>query len=77
MKKVTKLSLLVLLLAIGGTMLALVRETSEGPSFRAADYTSLEECLRNIPAAWLDGSVERTGAETACRHIHAPPRAPR
>lgn len=77
MKMVTKLSLLVLFLAIGGILVALVRETSEGPSFRAAEYTSLEECLRHIPAAWLDGSIERTGAETACRHLHAPGRAPR
>lgn len=76
MKMVTKLTLLVLLLAIGGIILSLVRETSAGPSFRAADYGSLEECLRNIPADWLDGSVERIGAETACRHLHAPRQAP-
>lgn len=77
MKMVTKLTLLVLLLVIGGITLSLVRETSSGPSFRAADYGSLEECLRNIPETWLEGSVERTGAETACRYQHAPRQMPR
>lgn len=68
MKRATKVTLLVLVLAIGGIVAALVRETSAGPSFRAADFTSLEECLRQIPESWLEGSIERTGAETACRH---------
>lgn len=72
MRRGTKLTLLVLVLLIGGIVAALVRETARGPSFRAGDYASLEECLRNIPADWLDGSIERTGAETACRHLHTP-----
>jgi len=76
MKTITNLTILVLLLAVGGITYALVRETAAGPSFRAADYGSFEECLRNIPAAWVEGSVERVGAETACRHEHAPRRAP-
>ncbi len=72
MKRATKLTLLVLALATIGIMAALMREAAENPVFRAADYESLGECLQNIPAEWLDGSIERTGAETACRHIHAP-----
>lgn len=72
MKPGTKFTLLVLVLVIGGIVAALIREAGRGPSFRAGDYTSLEECLRHIPADWLDGSIERTGAETACRHLHAP-----
>lgn len=72
MKKITKLSLLVLFLAVCGIMVALVRETSDGPNFRASEYDSYEECIRNIPSTWLEGSVEQMGAETACRHLHMP-----
>jgi hypothetical protein len=71
MKRATKLTLLVLALVTIGIMAALMREAAENPAFRAADYESLGECLRNIPAEWLDGSIERTGAETACRHVHS------
>lgn len=72
MKRITKLTLLVLALAAAGIMAALMREATENPTFRAADHASLQECLRNIPAEWLDGSLERTGAETACGYVHAP-----
>jgi hypothetical protein len=77
MRRGTKVTLLVLVLAVTGIVAALVREAGRGPSFRAGDYDSLAECLRHIPADWLEGSIERTGAETACRHLHAPPLAPR
>lgn len=77
MKRATKLTLLVLVLTAFGIVAALMREASENPSFRAADYENLTECLRNIPEEWLDGSVERTGAETACRHLHSPTGSPR
>jgi hypothetical protein len=76
MKRATKLTLLVLALVTVGIMAALLREASENPVFRAADHATLEECLRSIPAEWLDGSIERTGAETACRHLHAPSAVP-
>lgn len=72
MKRATKLTLLVLALATIGIMAALLRETTTNPTFRAADHGSLAECLQQIPSDWLDGSIERTGAETACRHVHAP-----
>lgn len=70
MKMATKITLLVLVLIVGGIVFSLVRETSAGPSFRPGDYETLEECLGAIPAAWLEGSVEQIGAETACRHLH-------
>jgi len=72
MKRSTLITLAVLLVVAGAIVVALVREASSGPSFRAADYGSLEECLRAIPSEWVEGSIERSGAETACRYTHAP-----
>lgn len=71
-KKGSRTTLVTLVLTIVLIMAALMHEAAENPSFRAADYDSLEECLQEIPAAWPSGSIERTGAETACRHTHSP-----
>lgn len=71
-KSGTKLTVAVLVLLVVGIVGALIVEASRNPSFRAEEYDSLEACLAAIPAEWESGSVERTGAETACRHIHAP-----
>lgn len=71
MKRATKLTLLALVLTTVIILVALVKEAGENPTFRASDHDSLEECLRNIPTEWLDGSIERTGAETACMHLHS------
>jgi hypothetical protein len=44
-----------------------------GATFRADDYATYEECIRNIPREWGPGSLERTRAEAACVHLHHPP----
>lgn len=61
---------LVLGLIVIGITVALLIEASRGPSFRAEDYESLQECLANIPAEWAPGSMNRDGAEQACRFVH-------
>lgn len=57
---------IVLALIVG----ALLLETSRGPSFRAADHSSMEECVAAIPREWRQGSMERDGAEAACYYVH-------
>ena len=49
---------------------ALLVEAAAGPTFRAADHATYEACVRNIPSEWAPGSIQRTGAEDACRHVH-------
>jgi hypothetical protein len=49
---------------------ALFMEAASGPTFRAEDYDSYEECIRNIPAEWGPGSIQRSGAEDACHYVH-------
>ncbi|MEX2531101.1 MAG: hypothetical protein WD960_10045 [Gemmatimonadota bacterium] len=49
---------------------ALVVQASRGPSFRAADYADMNECVRNIPVEWLPGGLEYSSAETSCYYIH-------
>lgn len=66
------MTLLALLPVTLGIVVALIRETASGPSFPAADYGSLDECLQGIPAEWLGGTIQRSGAETACRYAYAP-----
>lgn len=51
-------------------LLTLFRKAASGPTFRAQDYASYEECIRNIPAEWGPGSLERSGAEDACHYVH-------
>ena len=63
---------LVLGLIVVGITAALLIEAGRGPSFRAEDYDSLQECLANIPAEWAPGSMNRDGAEQACRYVHGP-----
>lgn len=53
-----------------GIIVALLLEAAAGPAFRAEDYTSYEECMRNIPAEWGPGSLQRSGAEEACFYVH-------
>ncbi|MFP4623221.1 MAG: hypothetical protein ACLFRX_03490 [Gemmatimonadota bacterium] len=50
--------------------LALFREAASGPTFRAEDYGSYQECMGNIPAEWGPGSLHRGGAEDACHYVH-------
>lgn len=51
-------------------IVALFMEASRGPSFRAEDHASYEECMANIPAEWGPGSFQRSGAEDACMYVH-------
>jgi hypothetical protein len=64
---VTPIVLVVIVVLI---VVALFREAASGPTFRAEDHASYEACIRNIPADWAPGSLERTGAEDACAYVH-------
>lgn len=70
MNRGTWVTALVLGLIIVGITVALLLEANQGPSFRAEDYDTLEECVANIPAEWRPGSMQRDGAEEACRYVH-------
>lgn len=70
MNRGTLITALVLGLIIVGITVALLIETNRGPTFRAEDYDTLQECLANIPAEWRQGSLQRDGAEDACRYVH-------
>jgi uncharacterized protein YehS (DUF1456 family) len=63
----TPLLLVVTLVVI---LVLVARFALSGPTFRAEDHASYEECVRNIPREWLRGSIEHTRAEAACAHIH-------
>lgn len=60
----------ILMVVVVVIMWALFREMGAGPTFRAADYGDMEECVRNIPLEWRPGSLERDGAEAACYYVH-------
>lgn len=70
MNRSTWITALVLGLTIIGITVALLIETNQGPSFRAEDYESLEECMANIPAEWGPDTMQRDGAEESCRYVH-------
>lgn len=59
-----------LVLVVALILGALMMETTRGPSFRAADHSDMQECVRNIPTEWRPGSLEYDGAEAACYYIH-------
>ena len=63
-----KLTAVLLLLVIVLVVVALFRFTAAGPRFRAADYSTLAECMRAIPQEWRPGTIERERAERACQH---------
>ena len=75
MKKSGWLTLAVLVLIAIGIVVALMREATSGPVFRAEDHASYEECLAAIPAEWEAGSLARSGAQDACGYVHARPAA--
>ena len=64
------ITVVVLGLVVVGITVALLMETNRGPTFRAEDYDTLQECLANIPVEWAPGSMQRAGAATACRYVH-------
>ncbi|CAN5737427.1 hypothetical protein BH23GEM9_BH23GEM9_31930 [soil metagenome] len=68
MKPITKVTSLTLGIAIIVIIIVVMREALGGTTFRAADHATYDECMRNIPAEWLLGSLERTRAESACHY---------
>lgn len=60
----------VLAAMIVAIIVALMMEAARGPTFRAEDHATYEECMRNIPAEWGPGSMQRSGAEDACMYVH-------
>lgn len=70
MRRTGLITAVVLTAMVAVILLMLLRKAASGPTFRAADHASYEECLRNIPAEWGPGSLERSGAEDACLYVH-------
>lgn len=68
MKRTSKLTMAVLGVALVVIIFVVMREALGGPTFRAADYATYDECMTNIPREWLLGSIERGRAEAACQH---------
>lgn len=73
MKRSRLITALVLGLTLIAITVALLVEVNRGPTFRPEDYSSLGECLRGIPSEWAPGSMQRDGAEQACRYVHGSP----
>jgi hypothetical protein len=72
MGSTTKFTIAFLALTMIVILGALIVQTSQGPTFRAADYADMNECVRNIPTEWVRGTLERDGAETSCFYTHRP-----
>jgi hypothetical protein len=70
LNRLTKITVAVLTVVVIGIIGALFFEAASGPTFRAEDHASYDECMRNIPREWLPNSLERQGAETACVFVH-------
>lgn len=70
MKRSTWITAAALAIIIVAIVAALLLEAGSGPTFRPEDYASHQECLRNIPAEWAPGSLQRSGAEDACMYVH-------
>lgn len=70
MKKGSRITVIVLAVIVIALIAMLMREATSGPVFRAADHESFEDCVANIPAEWLPGSLDYEGAETSCRYVH-------
>lgn len=73
MKRSTWITAAVLAVIIIAIVAALFLEAGSGPTFRPEDYASHQECMRNIPAEWAPGSLQRSGAEDACMYVHRRP----
>lgn len=70
MSRTTWISLAVMAASLVIIGVVLFMEATSGPTFRAEDHDSYEECMRNIPLEWGPGSLPRTGAEDACHYVH-------
>jgi hypothetical protein len=68
MKRVTRITVITLGVALLVVGAFVMMEALQGPTFRAADHATLEECLRNIPREWAPGSLDRSSAESACHY---------
>ena len=66
MTRTTRISAIILITVIVGVVIALMWQTTRGPSFRPDDYDTLADCVANIPEAWMRGSTERSSAEASC-----------
>ena len=70
MRRTGLVTALVLAAIVALIVVALFREAASGPTFRAEDHATYDECIRNIPPEWAPGSLGRTGAEDACAYVH-------
>jgi hypothetical protein len=70
MNRLTKITAAVLGLVLVVLVATLFLEAAAGPTHRAEDYDSYQDCIRGIPMEWLPNSLERQGAETACLFVH-------
>jgi hypothetical protein len=70
MTRTTWITAAALALIVAAIVVALLMEAASGPTFRAEDYASYDECIRNIPAEWGRGTLQRDGAEEACFFVH-------
>jgi hypothetical protein len=70
MKHIGRLTWITLGTVLVVVLAVVMREAMSGPVFRAADYDSVQECIANIPREWLPGSLDHSGAESACHYVH-------
>ena len=73
MKRARWLTAVLLIVLAIGIVAALMVEATSGPTFRAEDHADHAACVAGIPAEWGPGSLERSGAEDACRYVHLRP----
>lgn len=64
-----KLVVTFLILVIVGVLATVRREAAHNPTFDPGAYATLEDCLRNIPEEWSEGSLDHTRAEAGCRYV--------
>jgi hypothetical protein len=68
MKRSSMITLVVLVGSLVLVAVLVTRYGMGGPTFRASEYATLQECMANIPREWGLGSLERTRAEQACHY---------
>ena len=73
MKRSRWITFAVIVVTVAVIVLALFRHAGSGATFRAEDHRTYPDCMAAIPAEWAPGSIERSGAEDACRYAHLPP----
>jgi hypothetical protein len=73
MKRSRWLTALLLAGIVVAIVAALFAQAASGPTFRAGEHATFPDCMASIPGEWAPGSLERSGAEEACRYVHLPP----